>query len=630
MNNNQKENITAKYNIKITKEDNYKTNKTLIYNNLNKNGNKEKLIIKVKKDEEEEENKEENKIKEQEIIKNKINKKNILSVDVTKPNKESLSYEIKKKEIENKKEIEINNKKKNIEKLKLKNKELQEQYNKLLTELKNEENNMHEDLIKYNKKIKELDKDFKNKVLTKKNIIKDISNLNLQLNLECNKLLEYNNLIKINNKNKNIFINVPKNGDINERIEKIIQLKEHQNSNCMKKFLLLKKEIFYYNEKINSNTNIDKNIKKENPLIIKKEEELQYILDKLNNEIEEIKREIAYLKNIQYKHDIICKKTKENLLKELEYTKMDKFKKLEQNELIQNIKQIHEIKRQKIIYRNKNNSLNLSSFKITKNNNNSNFIHNIIKIRKNNSVRNISIDNNDNTIINNSELINIKKNENISLVVSPHSLSSNETMCKTHRNNQNINSDNDKVNKILFPELNISNNIFEYVKKRIKKNNLKNYKSNSMGKIKENYSFGIISKSLFTEEEKSIFKNYNFIPEENIDNLELKYKNKIEKIKNLKQKIKNNNKINNEQKIKFDFLLESNNKKNENIEMKNRKLSHIIKINDYKILKLKTIIKQKIKEEEKFDMNIKHKEYININLRGHIKIYNDIQNTPLK
>ena len=149
--------------------------------------------------------------------------------------------------------------------------------------------------------------------------------------------------------------------------------------------LLLKKEISNYNKKISYNKNIDKNIKKENPSIIRKEEELVFILNKLNQEMESIKCEITYLRNIEYKHNIICKKIKEKLLKELDYKKLDKSKKLESNELIRRIKYINELKKQKIINRKKNNIINLSTYKVMQNNSNGHIINNILQIRKSNS-----------------------------------------------------------------------------------------------------------------------------------------------------------------------------------------------------------------------------------------------------
>ena len=168
--------------------------------------------------------------------------------------------------------------------------------------------------------------------------------------------------------------------------------------------------------------------------------------------------------------------------------------------------------------------------------------------------------------------------------------------------------------------------MYEYAKKIIK-NNINKNKSKSMKKIKTSY--GIISNNLFTGEEKSILKNYNFIPEKNIANYELKYKNKIEKIKDLEREINKFNKINNENKLKINLLIQDNNKKQENIEMKNKELYHMIKINENKKSKIKALIKQKIQEQNKYQLKLKNRELINQKLKLHINLSNDIQNMPL-
>ena len=177
---------------------------------------------------------------------------------------------------------------------------------------------------------------------------------------------------------------------------------------------------------------------------------------------------------------------------------------------------------------------------------------------------------------------------------------------------------------ISFPEI-IDNNMYEYTKKihKLKINNKSN--NNSYQKIKNNYS-GIFSKNLFTEEEKSFFKNYNFIPEENVNNYEIKYKNMLEKINNLEQKIKNENKLNKEKKIQVGLLIQDNNIKQENFDIKNREYTHMIKINGYKLLKMKELIKKKDREEKKLDYDYKNKIFLNEKLKKHIHVSHDIQN----
>ena len=617
MNIKENDNSNANTNIKKDINDNNKIPKNNNYLN-NKSKNKEKLIIKVKK--EDDENEKENKIKEQEIINNEINKNNLLSIKVSKSNKISMPYETKKQEKEKEEiENEISKKKKNIEIIKTKNKELQEQFNKLLTELKNGENNIYEERLKYDKIINGLNKDIKKKGLIIKNSVNNISKLNQQINSKCNILFDSNRIIKENAKNKINLLSDSKNGNLSEKIERIIKLKEYQNNNSIKMGLLLKKEISNYNKKIFDNKIIDKNIKKENPSIVRKEEELGFILNKLNQEMELIKCEITYLRNIEYKHNIICKKIKEKLLKELDYKKLDKSKKLESIELIQKMKYIKELKKQKIINRKKNIIINSSSYKVMQNNSNAHIINNILQIRKSNSSKDIE-KNKNNNLINNSEIINKEKIEKINLALSPNLSAFNDTNCKTARN-----YNNDKNNELLF--IGIShNNMYEYAKKIIKKNIHKN-KSKSMEKIKNSY--GLISNNLFTEEEKFILKNYNFIPEKNISNYELKYKKKIEKIKNLEHQIKKYNKIKDENKLKIDLLMQDNNKKQENIEVKNKELYHMMKINENKISKIKALIKQKIQEYNKYQLKLKNRELINQKLKLHINLSNDIQNMPL-
>lgn len=615
MNIKENDNSNVNTNIKKDMDDSNKIPKDKNYLN-NKNKSREKLIIKVKN--EDDRNEKENKIKEQEIINYEINKNNILSIKASKSNKISMSYDTKKQEKEKEEiENEISKKLKGLEKIKTKNKELQEQFNKLLTELKTEENNTYEERLKYDKIINALNKDIKKKGLIIKNIVNNISKLNQQINSKCNILFDSNRLIKENTKNKIKLLNDLKNGNLSEKIERIIKLKEYQNNNSIKMGLQLKKEISNYNKKISDNKNIDKNIKKENPSIIRKEEELKLILNKLNQEIQSIKYEITYLRNIEYKHNIICKKIKEKLIKELDYKKLDKSKKLESIELIQKMKYIKELKKQKIVNRKIN--INSSSYKVMQNNSNTHIINNILKIKKSNSSKDIE-KNKNNNLINNSEIINKEKIQKINLALSPHLSSFIDKNCKTTRNNNN-----DKNNEFLFIGIN-HNNMYEYAKKIIKKNINKN-KSKSMEKIKNSY--GIISNNLFTEEEKSILKNYNFIPEKNIANYELKYKNKIEKIKNLEHQIKKFNKINDEKKLKIDLLIQDNDKNQENIEMKNKELYHMIKINENKISKIKALIKQKIQEYNKYQLKLKNREFINQKLKLHINLSNDIQSMPL-
>ena len=505
--------------------------------------------------------------------------------------------EVNNKKIEEKKghqPKEENSKEKSIELLRVKNKKLTEQLNNLLTEIKKEERNILTARGEYDKKLKDIENKLKKQAHIKRNIINKISDLEEQINQKYNNLFEKNNLIKFYLKNKD---NNKTSKDIkdemceNENIEKLIKLKEHQHINNYKKTLLLKKEISKYNKKLYLNNTINENIKKENPLILRKEEELQYLLNNINKQIEFLKGEIIYLKNIEYQHNIYCKKVKEKLRHKLEFIKIEKLRGLEKIEADQKYRHIHEIRKTKIINRNLMN--NLSGNKILKNKNEIR----LNKIKKSNSL-----------IIKDNSLNNRGNLQKMKISLSPIS-----------------STKSDIKDQISFPEI-FDNNMYEYTKKiqKLKINNKSNNDSSYM-KIKNNYS-GIFSKNLFTEEEKSIFKNYNFIPEENINNYEIKYKNMLKKINNLEQKIKNENKLNKEKKLQVGLLIQDNNKRQENFDIKNREYAHVIKINGYKILKMKELINKKNREEKKLDYDYKNKIFVNEKLKKHIHVSHDIQN----
>ena len=611
MNNNEKEKVTQpSNNNKKANEDN---NKMLIYNNINETKNENTNIGNIEKEKIDEITIEKNNIKENEKKPKKEEKKNNFILKIKEDDKIVKSSENKgegKDKIGNKREKEKEIKKeKNIELLKIKNIELENQLNKLLTEIKTEENNTLTEKEKYDTKINELDKDIKKHALIKKKIINEISDIEEQINYKYKKVFEDNSIIKNYERNKNNLNNESnnENNNVSEKIEKLIEIKEHQYNNNAKRKRNLIKEISKYIEKIDLYNNINKDVKKENPSIIRKEEELKYLLNKMNKEVESLKSDIILLKNVQHQHNNICRKIKEKLLKELEYIKIEKSNKLEKIEFIQNYKYIQQIRKLKIVNRNKTNLNNLTSIKKINNYNND-----ITNNKKSNSL--LGIYNKNNIKLNSLQQNNRNKAKNIKKPITPQSTE------EVSKKNQDFSKN------ISTPELIDNNNIYEYIKKRIQKIKIKNNKSISLQKIKDNYTSGTISKNLFTEDEKSIFKSYNFIPEENITNFEIKYKNKLEKIKNLAKKIKNKNKIKNEKKVKIQFLIQDNNKKQENINFKNREYNHLIKINGYQILKIKSLIKQKINEEKKIDLNLKNMDFINKKLKGHINVSHDIQN----
>ena len=159
-------------------------------------------------------------------------------------------------------------------------------------------------------------------------------------------------------------------------------------------------------------------------------------------------------------------------------------------------------------------------------------------------------------------------------------------------------------------------------KNQIKKNNKDNYYS--LENLSKNYS-GIFPNSLFTQEENSIFKNYNFIPDKNIINFDNKYKKIIDNINFLSEKIKKENKINDGKKLELKFKIEYITKKSNNLEMKNRQYAHLIKINNYKILKIKDLIKKKQSEENDLNLALKSKDLINNKLKEIIDVSFDIK-----
>ena len=107
------------------------------------------------------------------------------------------------------------------------------------------------------------------------------------------------------------------------------------------------KEINQYNKKIKTNTLIDENIRQENPLINKKEEEYKFILNKLNEEIDKLKQDIQALKKIRNKH-IMCSKLEHKLLNEIEFYKVEKQKKLDYIESLNKFKYFQNLRKRKV------------------------------------------------------------------------------------------------------------------------------------------------------------------------------------------------------------------------------------------------------------------------------------------
>jgi hypothetical protein len=126
-------------------------------------------------------------------------------------------------------------------------------------------------------------------------------------------------------------------------------------------------------------------------------------------------------------------------------------------------------------------------------------------------------------------------------------------------------------------------------------------------KFKENSfsNFRIIPNKLFTDEEKSIFKNYKFIPDEEVDNCEKKYNIKLKEISKTEREIKKLSKQNAKKIINIKCKIVGNEKKQKSLEKIGITSSVIIKENANKILKLKSLIKQKLLEGKKLDMDLR-------------------------
>ena len=147
-------------------------------------------------------------------------------------------------------------------------------------------------------------------------------------------------------------------------------------------------------------------------------------------------------------------------------------------------------------------------------------------------------------------------------------------------------------------------------------------------KLNENSfsNFRIIPNKLFTDEEKSIFKNYKFIPDEEIINCEKKYKIKLEQISKTERDIKKLSKQNAKKILNIKCKIIGNDKKQKDLEKITIASSILIKQNANKILKLKSLIKEKLQEEKKLDIDIKKGNYKNEKLKEILQASNNFSN----
>jgi hypothetical protein len=249
------------------------------------------------------------------------------------------------------------------------------------------------------------------------------------------------------------------------------------------------KEINKYNRKIKINTNIDENIKQENPSIRKKEEEYRFILNKLNEEIDILKQDIQALKIIQTKHKM-CSKIETKLINEIDFYKVEKQKKLDYIVSLNKFKYFQKLRKRKVLIE-KEQFNNLSTNNLKPN----------MKI----PLEPIKLEN-----------IAVNYESEINNEIKP--MMPSKKVIKIKRLNRILNSSQSSKN--IYEKA----KQYELDKKLAEKNNEK--KITMKEKLNENSfsNFRLFPNKLFTDEEKTIFKNYKFIPDEEIINCENKYK----------------------------------------------------------------------------------------------------------
>ena len=576
----EKEKEKANKNKKKTKNLNDNLNDNNDVKLLEKNTNKdneekeENNMIQINK-EKEKENEKENKIEESNNENNNINDE----IDNENKNEnENNKDNLKPDDIM----IDIQKDKSNLELIQEKNNILENKLKDLLLEVKEQETNMVNTKKECEKKLILLNSNIKKQSDINKKVINNISKLQKDLNTA------YDKLVKYFSKNKNNFYNQNK-----AKIERQLKVKESQYNYNQKVTLLLMKEINQYNKKIKSNTLIDENIRQENPLINKKEEEYRFILNKLNKEIDKLKQDIQALKKIRNKH-IMCSKLEHKLLNEIEFYKVEKQKKLDYIESLNKFKYFQNLRKRKVqIEREQFNNLSynnvLSELKISSDM--SKFENSFLKKE----------------FENNNEITTIAPVKRIIL----KNLKSPLFVSKSTNN------------------INIFQKAMEYEQSKIaaeknneKKISLKDKFYNSVSKS----SLGLFPNKLFTDEEKSVIKNYQFIPQEKVNIYEKKYTTMLDQISKTEKKIKDLGKKNEQKLINMKCKLVTNEKKQKEQEKISFSNSLIIKQNNSKILKIKALIKERNKEEKKMDLEIKKQNLRYEQLKQIIEMSNNFEN----
>ena len=531
-------------------------------NENNKEKEEEKNIIKIENEKDKEEKKPDEINEKSESI-NNDNRNGMESEINNNIEKENELDNNKEKENENLKEdeivINIKKEKNNLDIIKEQNIELENKIKDLLFEIKSEETNMNKTKTDCDKRISELNFSIKKQTEINKKVLNKIYNLQNELNTA------YEKLVKYFSKNKNNFYNKTK-----EKIEKQLKIKESQYNYNQKVTSLLMKEINKYNRKIEMNKCIDRNIKKENPSITNKEEEYRFILNKLNEEIDNLKQDIQALKIIKNKHKV-CNKIENKLISEKEFYKVEKQKKLDYIDTLNKFKYFQKLRKRKVLIE-REQITNLSSNNVISD------VKNISAMRRfENSFLRKELENNDQSTISPAKSIALKK-------INYHLNSSNSTK-----------------------DINMFQKVKQYEQERIDAERINDKKiilKQRLNDITPNVC-GIFPNKLFTDEEKSIFKTFKFIPEEKVNSCEEKYTNMLEQINKTEKKIKNIGKKSEQNYLDFQYKLTLNERKQKDLEKIIITNSITIKQNASKILKIKLLLKEKNKQEKKLDFDLK-------------------------
>ena len=176
------------------------------------------------------------------------------------------------------------------------NVELQNKINDLLKEIKDAENLIQNTQNEYDNKINGINLNITNQTNINKKIINEITLLQNLLNDFFDGIMTNNN--DSSNNNNNIYANKKKE----------LQLKQDRIKNNKDKIKLLKEEISLYKKKMENYMGLDEDKKSEIFLYGKEEEKYKLNLRKLNEDIDNMKRDIQLLKIIENKHKICSEK----------------------------------------------------------------------------------------------------------------------------------------------------------------------------------------------------------------------------------------------------------------------------------------------------------------------------------